>query len=135
MKHQLLLSVLCLMMITGCASPSTPQTLPWQQPLQQFSIKPIAPGLFQMDQFVVTYEGFEIMLTLELEKGNLPSVVIQKNPFLTVYEEEVRIAKLAESKGLPVYTSSIIGITATSSAKLQARIDARNARTWKVTGD
>ena len=88
-----------------------------------------------MDQFVVTYEGFDLMLTQELKKGGRPDVVIQKNPFFAVMEEEVRIAKLAESKGLRVFQNGLLGISEISSEQLQQRIDERKAKTLKQIGD
>ena len=63
MKRMSLTTALCLLFIAGCALPANQQSLPWIQPIQHYAIKTVAPGLYQMDQFVVTYEGFEIIFT------------------------------------------------------------------------
>ena len=111
--------MLCMLLVAGCALPANQQSLPWTQPIQHYAIKTVAPGLYQMDQFVVTYEGFEIMLQQELVKGNRPDVVILKNIFLNLHDEEIRIAQLAESHGLRVYQSSLFGVSETNSEKMQ----------------
>ena len=108
-----------MLLVAGCALPANQQSLPWTQPIQHYAIKTVAPGLYQMDQFVVTYEGFEIMLQQELVKGNRPDVVILKNIFLNLHDEEIRIAQLAESHGLRVYQSSLFGVSETNSEKMQ----------------
>ena len=114
-----LVIALCLQLISGCALPANQQSLPWTQPIQHYAIKTVAPGLYQMDQFVVTYEGLEIMLQQELVKGNRPDVVIKKNIFLNLHDEEIRIAQLAESHGLRVFQASLFGVSETTSEKMQ----------------
>ena len=123
MKRMTLTTALCLLFIAGCALPASQQSLPWTQPIQHYAIKTVAPGLYQMDQFVVTYEGFEIMLQQELIKGNRPDVVIQTNIFLDLHDEEIRIAQLAESHGLRVYQSSLLGVSQTTSEEMQRQAE------------
>lgn len=118
MKRISLTTALCLLFVTGCALPASQQSLPWSQAIQHYAIKTIAPGLYQMDQFVVTYEGFDIMLQQELIKGNRPDVVILNNLFLDLHDEEVRIAQLAENYGLRVFQSSLFGVSETTSEKM-----------------
>ena len=119
MKRQVLLITFAWLLLAGCAVPANPQSLPWAQATQHYAIKTVAPGLYQMDQFVVTYEGFVIMLEQELDKGNRPDIIILKNLFMNLHDEEIRIAQLAENYGLRVFQSSLIGVSETSSEKMQ----------------
>lgn len=119
MKHLtsrvIVLVLTYLVWLPGCASPSsTPQTLPWQPAIQQFSIKPVSPGLYQIDQFIVTYETLLAMLQREINHGHQPNIIIVK-PIVTMHEEEIRIAELAEKYGLSVYSSGYYGVSKTSS--------------------
>ena len=115
----LILMLASFVWLTGCASSSsTHQTLPWQLATQQFSIKPVSPGMYQMDQFVVTYEALTAMLQREITNGHKPNVIIVKS-MMAMYEEEIRIAELAEKFGLSVYSSSLFGVTRTSSDKIR----------------
>ena len=125
---QLNINVLALLLISllglsGCASPSsTHQTLPWQLATQQFSIKPVSPGMYQMDQFVVTHEALTAMLQREVTNGHKPNIIIVKS-IMPMFDEEVRIAELAEKYGLSVYSTSLFGVTKTSSDKIRAQAE------------
>ena len=117
-----ILLALSLLLIAGCVSPVTPQTMPWSQPDHQFSIKTVSPGYYQMDQFVVTYQGLDTMFKQEISKGHQPDVVIHKGLIINDSEEQIRIAKLAEQHGLSVYQRSIMGTTKTTSEAMELAV-------------
>jgi len=116
-----------LFLLGGCASPSTPSTMPWQLATQQFSIKPVSPGMYQMDQFVVTYEALTAMLQREIANGHQPNIIIVR-AIMPITDEEIRIAELAEKHGLNVYSSGLFGFTKTSSEEI--RTEAEEEALW-----
>ncbi len=126
MKRQIyqltLLIISCLIWLQGCASSATPQTMPWQSAIQPFSLKPVSPGMYQLDQIVVTYEALDDMLERAVTTGQQPNIIII-SPLLPMHEEEIRIAELAEKHGLSVYTSGLFRTSKTSSEKIRTHAE------------
>ncbi len=116
--NRIIATTLICIALASCASTATQQTLPWQRPIQHFTLLNVAPGLYQMDQFVITYEGLDKMLSQEIAKGNRPDIIIRKNLIMNSQSEQVRIAQLVESYGLRIFQESLIGISETSSEKM-----------------
>ena len=118
--NKLLTLLLGLLIISACAAPADYRSSPWANSGKHFVVEPISPGLYQMDQFVTTYEGLSQMLRQQIAVGQQPHIII-KTGVVGNFDEEIKLAQLGESLQINVYSSSLLGISKTSSENLQVQ--------------
>lgn len=110
--------LLSLLIVSACTAPADYRSSPWTSSGKHFVVEPISPGLYQMDQFVTTYEGLSQMLRQQIAVGQQPHIII-KTGVIGDVDELIKLAELGESLHIDVYSSSLMGISKTSAEDLQ----------------
>lgn len=96
------ISIILVLLLSGCATPSNRSTMPWQGVNNYLYVNPIAEGRYMLEEYQTTHEGLKKLLEDQMAMGLDPEVVIYA-PLRKNYRTQAKIAMLAENLGLKVY--------------------------------